>query len=1032
MSAPSSFSSNIVIQNPVTAVLGPTNTGKTHYALERMSAHATGMIGLPLRLLAREVFDKMVDRKGSHAVALVTGEEKILPSRPSYWICTVEAMPLEREVSFLAIDEVQLAADPERGRIFTDRILHARGRHETLFLGADTMAPILRRLIPDIGFASRERFSHLEHIGHKKVTRLPRRSAIVAFSAENVYSIAELIRRQRGGAAVVMGALSPRTRNAQAALYNEGEVDYLVATDAIGMGLNMDIDHVGFAGGRKFDGRQARHLFPAEVAQIAGRAGRHVRDGTWGTTGDCPPFADDLVAQVEEHEFDPVSALQWRNDKLKFGTLPALLHSLEKKPEHKTLVRARMDDDEGALRRLTRRYDIYDRAKGGAALKLLWDVCQVPDFRKVTPDQHAVMLGDLYHQLLDRGQIPESYTAEQLEKYNRQDGDVDTLSNRIAHVRTWTYLSHRSGWLERAGYWQGEARRIEDALSDTLHEKLTQRFIDRRTSVLLKKLKDDVPLLAGVTQDGEVIVEGEFVGRLLGFQFILDPRAKGPHAKAVRFAALKALKPELAARAAALAAAQFHEFSLREGGTIWWRQSVIAQLEKGPQPLRPDFHLVAVDHLPPHALPQIEDRVRDFIADRVEGLIAPLVSLQKAVNEVSDSEDALLPQARGVAFRLIEHFGAISRHHIADDIKALAQPERGKLRKLGVRFGEYTIHMPALLKPAPAQFLSLLWALWEGKDPASFPPPQAGATSIENDKSIPAPYYLTSGYRPSGNRAVRIDMLERLAQEIRTARETAGKEGFEAGNRMMSLVGCSGEDFEAILQSLGFKKSTVTRERPKVALKPRQKADATPAEEPLEAKKEEETENASPDVQSQENPEQEAASVETNEASLTPPDAPEVPSADVESSADPAADGHDTQVQPTPNVQSSQDNETTEPESVASTANIPSEASSANETPKTQEGPVEMETVEVTLWRWAPARPKRDNQRSGKQGDGRNKDGKPNRKGRKFDGKGGKPPRKGSKPNDKGPRTFSSAPKRKPKEADPDSPFAVLAALKKD
>ena len=1015
----------------------------------------------------------------------MTGEEKIINSRPSYWVCTVEAMPLERDVSFLAIDEVQLAADPERGRIFTDRILHARGRHETLFLGADTMAPILKRLVPDIGFVGRERFSQLEHIGHKKVTRLPRRSAIVAFSAENVYSIAELIRRQRGGAAVVMGALSPRTRNAQAALYNEGEVDYLVATDAIGMGLNMDIDHVGFAGGRKYDGRNARHLFPAEVGQIAGRAGRHVRDGTWGTTADCPPFAEELVEQVEEHQFEPVTALQWRNDALRFDSLPALLRSLETKPDHSALIRARMDDDEDALRRLTRRHDIHDMAKGGAALKLLWEVCQVPDFRKVTPDQHAVMLGELYHQLLDQGQIPEVYTASQLEKYNRLDGDVDTLSNRIAHVRTWTYLSHRPGWLERAGYWQGEARRIEDALSDTLHEKLTQRFIDRRTSVLLKKLKDDVPLLAGVTQDGEVIVEGEFVGRLLGFQFILDPRAKGPHAKAVRFAALKALKPELATRAAALAAAQFHEFSLREGGVIWWRQSAVAQLTKGPQPLRPDFKLVAVDHLPPHALPQIEDRVRDFIADRVEGLIAPLVSLQKAVNEVSDSEEALGPQARGVAFRLIEHFGAISRHQIAEDIKALEQPERGKLRKLGVRFGEYTIHMPALLKPAPAQFLALLWALWEGKNPESFPPPQAGATSVENDKTIPAPYYFASGYRPSGNRAVRIDMLERLAQEIRTARDAAGKEGFEAGNRMMSLVGCSGDDFESILQSLGFKKATVTKERPKVALKPKAKEpmadDATPTDQVVEAANAEqpaaEGEATTEDTATDASPVSDASgqptetdaaadlSAQTADPASSEASAVEHPAAHPREGADlvtsePVADGgaapstEDSTAEAaatagdnTAGTPSTDKPAETSAESAASlgdesAADTTSPEGQTDETPAAE--PVEMESVEVTVWRWAPPRPKRDNNRGQGRGQSRRndanakdgKEGRGPRKGGKFDGKGGKPPRKGGKGphkgQDKGPRTFSSGPKRKPKEADPDSPFAVLAALKKD
>ncbi|WP_031551897.1 helicase-related protein [Parvularcula oceani] len=969
---PSSFLSSA--ERPVTAVLGPTNTGKTFYALERMAAHSSGMIGLPLRLLAREVYDKMVARKGSQAVALVTGEEKVIPRSARYFVCTVEAMPLERDVSFLAIDEVQLAADAERGRIFTDRILHARGRDETLLLGSDTMRGILARLIPDIDFVSRERFSHLEYAGHKKVTRLPRRSAIVAFSADNVYAIAELIRRQRGGAAVVMGALSPRTRNAQAALYNEGEVDYLVATDAIGMGLNMDIDHVAFAGARKFDGRQSRNLFPAEVAQIAGRAGRHVKDGSWGSTADCPDFPEDLVEQVEEHRFEPVTALQWRSDRLRFDSLPNLLRSLETTPDRRELVRARMGDDEDALRRLSKRHDIRDMARGGAALKLLWEVCQVPDFRKVTPDQHAVMLGEVYHQLLERGRIREEFVSAQLQKLSSTAGDVDALSTRIAHVRTWTYLSHRPGWLERASHWQDEARRIEDALSDALHERLTQRFVDRRTSVLLKKLKDDAPLLAGVTEGGEVIVEGEFVGRLLGFQFVLDPRAQGPHAKAVRFAALKALRPELAARASALAAAKNEEFSLGEGGTVWWRRSEIARLVKGPQPLRPDFRLVGIEHLPPNALPVIEDRVRDWIADRVEGLAGPLVALQKAVNRGGEGPDVLSPGARGVAFRLIENFGAISRRQIANEIKALQQDERAKLRDLGVRFGEYTIFLPALLKPAPAQFLALLWALWTETEPDAFAPPKAGATSVEADEQTPHAFYYAYGYRPSGERAVRIDMLERLAQEIRSARSDAGKEGFEAGSRMMSLVGVSGEPFEGVLKSLGYKKSTVTREveAPAPAAP---EAEQAPAEAPA----------APEDGKAAET----AASPAGNEPAETA--APETPA---EAAGEPQA-----------------------PAQPAASGNGEAEGAEAKGEPTTET---------VTLWRWAP--PQRRTQGGGRKGAQK---GRPGGKGEGQKGKpGGKGPRKG-KPPQKGPRTYSSGPQRK-KAADPDSPFAVLAALKNE
>ncbi|GGY40649.1 helicase-related protein [Parvularcula lutaonensis] len=973
----------------VTAVLGPTNTGKTFYALERMAAHSTGMIGLPLRLLAREVYEKMVDRRGKRAVAMVTGEEKIIPPNPSYWVCTVEAMPLEREVSFLAIDEVQLAADPERGRIFTDRILHARGRNETLMLGSDTMAPILRRLIPEINFLGRERFSHLTHIGHKKVTRLPRRSAIVAFSAENVYSIAELIRRQRGGAAVVMGALSPRTRNAQAALYNEGEVDYLVATDAIGMGLNMDIDHVAFAAGRKFDGKNARHLFPTEVAQIAGRAGRHVRDGTWGSTAEAPPFDEDLVEQVSEHTFEPVTALQWRNPNVRFGSLPALLRSLEMPPPEDGLVRARMDDDEEALRRLARRHDIRDMAKGGAALKLLWEVCQVPDFRKVTPDQHAVMLGELYQQLMERGSIRSEWAELQLSRLDNPNGDVDALSNRIAHVRTWTYLSHRSGWLDDAAHFQNEARRIEDRLSDVLHERLTQRFVDRRTSVLLKRLKDDAPLLAGVRNNGEVVVEGEFVGRLLGFQFILDPKARGPHEKAVRFAALKALQPELMARASALASAKPEEFRLEPGGEIVWRQSVVAQLVKGPQPLRPDFKFVAMEHMPASAVAAIEERLRAFIADRVEGLAGPLVALQAALNRPSDHPEALSPGARGVAFRLVENFGAMSRRPIAEEVKALTQDERAGLRKLGVRFGEYTLFIPALLKPAPAQFLGLLWALWSGNDPDAFPVPQAGATSVEAEEKVPHAFWYAVGYRPSGNRAVRIDMLERLAQEIRSAREQGSKEGFEANQRMMSLVGVSGEAFEDILKNLGYRKQTVEREV---------KAEAPKIADPVA----ETVEDPAPTAA--------RAQPETDPAAT--------PAIEIAGAPEAPADGALPAEAATPTEGEAQPVETP-----VSAAGDP--APTVDVTPETAATPGEPVMETVTLWRYQPPRNNR--------GQGQQRRGKPGGKHGADAKRGGPPKGKGKRPQ-KGPqkpRTFSSGP-RKSKEADPDSPFAVLANLKKD
>lgn len=797
---------------PVTAVLGPTNTGKTHYAIERMLAYKSGMIGFPLRLLAREIYDRLIKRSPPQEIALITGEEKIVPKKPRYWVCTVEAMPLSEPVEFLAIDEIQLAANPERGRTFSSRLLHARGRAETLFLGSDTMAPILRQLFPKISFLGRERFSTLAFTGSKKVTRLPRRTAVVAFSSDTVYAIAELVRRQRGGAAVVLGALSPRTRNAQAALYQDGEVDYLIATDAIGMGLNMDIDHVAFAGRRKFDGRHMRDLTAAEAAQIAGRAGRHMRDGTFGITGDCRPFDEEMIEAIEEHRFDAVRGLFWRSEMLDFNSIPALLNSLETKPPREEFIRARPDDDERAFAFLVRNPDIREMAGGGAALALLWEVCQLPDFRKMTVDQHGRLIGEIYTELIRHERLSEDWFAPRIAPLEKTTGDIDTLSSRIAHIRSFTYLANRVSWVDKATYWQERTRAIEDRLSDALHERLTQRFVDRRTAVLLKKLKSDEPLLAGVTDDGEVIVEGQFVGRLIGFEFIIDPRATGPDAKPVRAAAEKALSPVLAARASALANAKPEDLSIDHDGTIWWRQSAVARLDKGPAPLRPRLVIRNIDSLTPVLRGRIEDRLTDYVAARVEGLLGPLIAMQQLIDATGDN--ALDGTTRGVAYRLVENFGAASRHLFGDDLKQLSQTERAKLRSAGMRFGEYTLFMPALLKPAPASLLTLLWALWHDRDPSALTPIKAGLVSTPVEENVPHAFYYASGYRPSGNRAVRIDMLERLAGDIRRAREAAGREGFEATPQMMSLVGCSGEDFEAILTSLSFRKNTVRKSFP--------------------------------------------------------------------------------------------------------------------------------------------------------------------------------------------------------------------------
>ncbi len=948
-------------------VLGPTNTGKTYFAIERMLAHPTGQIGLPLRLLAREVYDRLIARRPKETVALVTGEEKIIPARPSYWVSTVEAMPLDRATDFVAIDEIQLAADPERGRIFTSRILHARGRRETLLLGSETMRPILKRLFPDIAFQSRERFSALAYAGPRKVTRMPRRTAVVAFSADTVYAVAELVRRQRGGAAVILGALSPRTRNAQAGLYQSGEVDYLVATDAIGMGLNMDIDHVAFAAGRKFDGRRYRNLFSHEVAQIAGRAGRHIKDGSFGETADCEAFDEATVDAVINHRFDPVEVLQWRSEALDFSSLTELKASLETSPSRPELIRSRVDEDEEALNRLSSYEDVRDRTNGRAMVELLWEVCQVPDFRKIAFEQHVKLLNEIFDQLTDRGAIGDDWIATRVAGVERLEGDIDAISSRIAQIRTWTYLSNRPGWLENAGYWQGKTRAIEDALSDALHEKLTQRFVDRRTSILLKKLRDEAPLLAGVTEDGEVIVEGQFVGRLLGFEFVVDPRAKGADAKRMRGAAERALAPVLAARAATLAEAPENELQLKDDGAVWWRSSRVAELRKGPSVLRPDVAIRGLDAITPNMRGRVADRLTAFVAARIEVLLAELIALKVAAD--STAEDALAGQPRGIAFRLVENFGAMSRTQFGDTLKQLSQEDRAKLRKLGVRFGEYTLHMPSLLKPAAARMMALLWAIWTERDPADLALPKAGLVSFPIKDDAPHAYIYALGYRPSGDRAVRIDMLERLAQLIRSARTgESGKEGFEATSQMMSLVGCSGEDFESILRSLGYRKQTIKRLVP-----------APVVEEPAGA-----ATGPDPDAATGPDPEKTGEAVHIEQAG-------------------------DGQASASANAAPMTDAALSDPLPSATVAN-------ANE-------------IEVTVWRLAPRRPpqeKRPARREEKspRPDRKSDEGSPRE--RRF--AKGKPPHKFEKKAE--PRRFSSEPRRNNREPDPNSPFAVLAALK--
>lgn len=820
----------------VTAVLGPTNTGKTHYAIERMVAHGNGVIGLPLRLLAREVYTRVVEKVGAQYVALVTGEEKISPPNARYSVCTVEAMPRETKASFVAIDEVQLAGDLERGHIFTDRILHLRGRDETLLLGAGTMRPILEQLLPGITVVERPRLSHLFYAGQKKITRLPQRSAVVAFSTDEVYAIAELIRRQRGGAAVVLGALSPRTRNAQVALYQAGEVEYLVATDAIGMGLNLDVDHVAFAQDRKFDGYQFRNLNPGELGQIAGRAGRHLKDGTFGVTGQVDPFDDELVRRIEGHEFDTVKVLQWRTKDFDFSSIAALRASLDAAPRVQGLTRALPAVDQQALEYLSRDLEISDLAKTPARVEKLWETCALPDYRRITPAQHADLIATLFSDLVRYGTVKEDFLAEQVHRADRTDGEIDTLSARIAQIRTWTYVSNRPGWLADPTHWQEKTREIEDRLSDALHERLTKRFVDRRTSVLMKRLRENAMLEAEISVNGDVFVEGHHVGQLTGFRFTPVSGTEGPDAKAVQAASQKALALEFEARAARIHAAGNSDLAISADGLVRWLGDPVARLSGSDHVMRPRVILLADEQLTSNARDHVAARIERFVNHHISTILKPLDDLSRA-------ED-LQGLAKGLAFQLVENLGVLFRRDVTEEVKSLDQDARASMRRYGVRFGAYHIFVPALLKPAPAELITLLWALKnDGLDKPGYgdliPVLAAGRTSVVTDPAFERMFYKLAGFRFLGKRAVRIDILERLADIIRPLLQwkpgqAARPEGAYDGRRfttttaMLSILGATLEDMEEILKGLGYRADAVKAEEA-TAFLAQQDASSAPA-----------------------------------------------------------------------------------------------------------------------------------------------------------------------------------------------------------
>ncbi len=1065
----------------VTAVLGPTNTGKTHLAIERMIAHESGVIGLPLRLLAREVYGRIAARVGEDQVALVTGEEKIKPKNPRFWVCTVEAMPRDVEPAFLAIDEVQLAANLERGHVFTDRMLHARGSQETLLLGSDTARPLIERLMPGVSVVTRPRMSILAHTGHKKVTRLPQRSAIVAFSASEVYAIAELIRRQRGGAAVVMGALSPRTRNAQVALYQEGEVDYLVATDAIGMGLNLDVDHVVFASTRKFDGFQFRQLNPAEMGQIAGRAGRYKNDGTFGTTGRVDPLDDEMVEKIETHNFDAHKVFQWRNPDLDFGSVERLAASLDIIPREHGLTRAPPGPDVQVLEIARKRPEIMDLAATRDDVHRLWESCLVPDYRKVSPNSHADLVFNLFRFLSNEGKIPVDWFAKQIGHCERFDGDIDTLSHRIAHMRTWTFVANRPDWLDDPAHWQDTTRAIEDKLSDALHERLTQRFVDRRTSVLMRRLRENAMLEAEITDAGEVLVEGQPVGRLEGFVFAPERTEDASQDKTLRSAAQAALGQAVNLRADKLAEAGDGSFILASDAMLRWDGQPVAKLDATDDILKPRVRLIADEHLTGPHRDKVQARLDTWLDHHVTNLLRPLFELKTA--------EGLEGISRGIAYQLAETLGILPRTAVMNDVKQIEQGERAKLRALGLRFGAHHLYVPILLKPAPRALTILLWALkndaLEAHGLEDLPRiALSGRTSFARDKETPDGAYMASGYYPAGDLCVRVDILERLADNIRPAlswREGSGDNrpagamggAFRVTQDMTSLLGASSEAFASILKSLGYKPETKqipasvlavldAKPDPKGRDKPTVKTEAKPADadRPAEA--------AAPDAASAADGEmltvvksEGAAGVavparvdgENDGEAMAATVAPEPPSDSdaggqaasivegLEADASPEAPANEATVAPEDRgeaaiaaldaaetaaaVESAQTAE--EPASVEAPSEVNTQAEAAPDVEATPE------MVEVQIWRAARRQTGgRPDRRARQDGDDR-----PGRRGPprtefarsrkpKFERSGERPQReRGPRPQPD--RQASPPPRRGP---DPDSPFAALLALK--
>ncbi len=848
------------VNDSIFCVLGPTNTGKTYRAVEKMLSYHDGVIGFPLRLLARENYERVCAIKGKDATALLTGEERIIPQGARYFCCTVESMPISRDFEFVGVDEIQLCADPDRGHIFTNRLLHARGTKETMFLGADTMRPILSKLYPDAIFDTAERFSELKFTGFHKLSRLPKRSAVVAFSMEDVYKLAEILRQERGGTAVILGALSPRTRNKQVALYQGGDVDYLVATDAIGMGLNMNIKHIAFAATHKFDGKHRRSLSNAELAQIAGRAGRHVENGSFGVTGNIRGLNENTISAIENHTLSPVEKLYWRNAKLDYSSLRALDASLSSPPQSDVFIHGRMSSDHMTLRSLMTHSDIQARMDSEEKIRLFWQVCQIPNFRKNMPEAHVNLVRRVFLDLADYGHIDERWVHNQMDRLDNVKGEIDALTQRLEAIRTYTYISHQANWFQNAAAWQVKTRGIEDKLSDALHLALSERFVDKRSASLIQSLESDKKLYAHIQKDGKVIIEGHSVGHLQGFRFIPDTSLNKKDLKAVMNATRQALMPELNTRVDDISKSLDRQFSLADDGYISWQPSetdprpgeAIAKLIKGEHIMQPKVMIPHSDLLSAEQREKIIGRLDRWVQDHIRNVLEPLVKLQ------DDSE--ITGPARGIAYQVYESLGLLPRADVEELIQGLDAEGRRQIRQRRIMLGPLLVFIHSMNKPAAVRLRALLWGLYNERE-LPMPVPYDGAVSIEIDpKAIDRKFYQSISYPVYGKRAIRIDMLDRVINAIY---ESAENGQFRAQHKMCEWLGCTIDDLYDVLSAMGHKKVEDTAAAPV--------ADAAAVEEkPAETAETPEAETASTEDAVEAKAEGEDASTETKSAPETP------------------------------------------------------------------------------------------------------------------------------------------------------------------